>query len=139
MYVGLLLSITGQALLSYAEHCLGSDPASVALVGCSQTREPVSLTFSDLAEQVRRARNGLHRLGVIAGDRVAARDRRQPGRTAPGTRPHRTRAGGSAHQYRQEARGARRTDPAEVISRDSLDDPDILEPYVSFARRHSSA
>jgi acetoacetyl-CoA synthetase len=60
------------ATLNYAEHCLGADPASVALVGCSQTREPVSLTFGDLAEQVRRARNGLRRLGVTAGDRVVA-------------------------------------------------------------------
>lgn len=30
-------------------------------------------------------------------------------------------------------------DATEVTSRNSLDDPDILEPYVSFARRHSSA
>lgn len=60
------------ATLNYAEHCLGSDPASVALVSYSQTREPVSLTFADLAEQVRRARNGLRGLGVTAGDRVVA-------------------------------------------------------------------
>ena len=38
----------------------------------SQTRDPVSLTFGELREQVARARAGLLRLGVGPGDRVAA-------------------------------------------------------------------
>ena len=44
----------------------------MAVVGRSQTRAPVELTFGDLREQVARARAGLQRLGVGPGDRVVA-------------------------------------------------------------------
>ncbi|MDT3444542.1 acetoacetate--CoA ligase [Pseudofrankia sp. BMG5.37] len=62
------------ATLNYAEHCFATaDRAdSLAVLGYSQTRPPVELTFGELAEQVRRARAGLRRLGVGLGDRVAA-------------------------------------------------------------------
>jgi acetoacetyl-CoA synthetase len=42
----------------------------VAVVGYSQTRERVTLTFGQLREQVRLARAGLRALGVGRGDRV---------------------------------------------------------------------
>ena len=62
------------ARLNYAEHIVGrSFPAQdVAVVARSQTREPMTLTFGDLTEQVARARAGLQQLGVGRGDRVAA-------------------------------------------------------------------
>ncbi len=62
------------ARLNYAEHMLGTDDdlGSVAVVARSQTRDPFELTFADLREQVARARAGLQRLGVGAGDRVVA-------------------------------------------------------------------
>ena len=62
------------ARLNYAEHMVGldEDAADVALVAVSQTRAPVELTFSELREQVARARAGLQRLGVGPGDRVVA-------------------------------------------------------------------
>jgi acetoacetyl-CoA synthetase len=47
----------------------GSD---VAIVGRSQTRDRIELTWDDLVDQVGRARAGLQRLGVGPGDRVAA-------------------------------------------------------------------
>ena len=63
------------ARLNYAEHALR--PATdrgdeVALVGVSQTRDRSELTWGELVEQVARARDGLIRLGVVSGDRVAA-------------------------------------------------------------------
>lgn len=60
------------ATLNYAEHCLGQpeDADSTAVIGYSQTREPIRLTFAELTEQVRRARAGFRRLGVGPGDRV---------------------------------------------------------------------
>jgi acetoacetyl-CoA synthetase len=63
-----------RARLNYAEHCLGrpEDADRVAVVAVSQTRERQELTFADLADQVRRVRAGLRRLGVGPGDRVAA-------------------------------------------------------------------
>lgn len=62
------------ATLNYAQHCFGTqdDAESIAVTAYSQTRAPVQLTFADLAEQVRRARDGLRRLGVQRGDRVVA-------------------------------------------------------------------
>ena len=62
------------ATLNYAEHCFGAqeDAGTTAVVAVSQTREEIELTFAELAEQVRRARAGLQRLGVGRGDRVAA-------------------------------------------------------------------
>ncbi|HEU4421072.1 MAG TPA: acetoacetate--CoA ligase [Pilimelia sp.] len=63
------------ATLNYAEHVLrmpGLGDADPAVIAYSQTREPITLTAAELREQVRRARAGLRRLGVTAGDRVAA-------------------------------------------------------------------
>ncbi|GGU24509.1 acetoacetate--CoA ligase [Nocardioides albus] len=61
------------ALLNYAEHALGTDADldRVAVLGRSQTRDDVELTFGDLRDQVARARAALARLGVRRGDRVA--------------------------------------------------------------------
>jgi acetoacetyl-CoA synthetase len=63
------------ATLNYAEHLVtgtaGAGPGPVVLAR-SQTRGPIDLTATDLAEQVGRARTGLVRLGVVRGDRVVA-------------------------------------------------------------------
>jgi acetoacetyl-CoA synthetase len=62
--------------LNYAEHLLGrdddGDPNASAIVAYSQTRDPIELSFGELRDQVARARVGLARLGVRAGDRVVA-------------------------------------------------------------------
>jgi acetoacetyl-CoA synthetase len=47
-------------------------PGETAVVAHSQTRGPVTLTWSELAEQVARCAEGLRRLGVGQGDRVVA-------------------------------------------------------------------
>jgi acetoacetyl-CoA synthetase len=63
------------ARLNYAEHALraADDRADdVALVGVSQSRDRVALTWAELTDQVGRASAGLQRLGVGSGDRVAA-------------------------------------------------------------------
>jgi acetoacetyl-CoA synthetase len=60
------------ARLSYPQHALarrGDDPAIIAR---SQTRDPIELTWDELAGAVARAQAGLARLGVRPGDRVAA-------------------------------------------------------------------
>jgi acetoacetyl-CoA synthetase len=61
------------ARLNYAEHALraGADDG-VALVGVSQSRGRVELTWGELRDQVARARAGMQQLGVGEGDRVAA-------------------------------------------------------------------
>jgi acetoacetyl-CoA synthetase len=62
------------ATLNYAEHAVGTDADTdrVAVLGRSQTRDPVELTFGELRDAVARARAGLERLGVGPGDRVVA-------------------------------------------------------------------
>jgi acetoacetyl-CoA synthetase len=62
------------ARLNYAEHLVGTDEDRdrVAVLGRSQTRPPVALTFGELRERAGRVRAGLERLGVGRGDRVVA-------------------------------------------------------------------
>jgi acetoacetyl-CoA synthetase len=62
------------ASLNYAEHLVGRDEdlGRTAVIGRSQTRPPVELTFAELREQAGRIRAGLQRLGVSRGDRVVA-------------------------------------------------------------------
>ncbi|MBV9197137.1 MAG: acetoacetate--CoA ligase [Solirubrobacterales bacterium] len=62
------------ARLNYAEHLIGRDEDldRIAVIGRSQTRPEVTLTFGELREQAARARAGLQRLGVKRGDRVVA-------------------------------------------------------------------
>ena len=52
--------------------CSSATATRVAVVARSHAREPFELTFDELREQVARARAGLQRLGVGAGDRVVA-------------------------------------------------------------------
>lgn len=61
------------ATLNYAEHAVapaGVAAHDVAVVAYSQTRDPVTWTWGELADHVARARAGLRRLGVRRGDRV---------------------------------------------------------------------
>jgi acetoacetyl-CoA synthetase len=64
--------------LNYAEHAVGllddpdQDAGEVAVLGYSQTRDRVELTWGQLREQVARARAGLQQLGIGRGDRVVA-------------------------------------------------------------------
>lgn len=60
------------ATLNYAEHALrlGADD-EVAIVAHSQTRAAIELTRGELREEVARVSEGLRRLGVGPGDRVA--------------------------------------------------------------------
>jgi acetoacetyl-CoA synthetase len=62
------------ATLNYAEHAVGrpEDGDQVAVLGYSQTRDRVELTWDQLRDQVARARAGLAHLGVGRGDRVVA-------------------------------------------------------------------
>jgi len=62
------------ARLNFAEHLLGDDADAerVAVVAHSQTRDPLTLTFGEVREQVARARAGLARLGVRPVDRGGA-------------------------------------------------------------------
>ncbi|WP_406059516.1 acetoacetate--CoA ligase [Micromonospora sp. NBC_00860] len=63
------------ATLNYAENVLrmpGRADDDPVVISRGQTRAPVTLTAGELREQVRRVSAGLRRLGVTAGDRVAA-------------------------------------------------------------------
>jgi acetoacetyl-CoA synthetase len=63
------------ATLNYAEHELalpGRAGTDVVVVAHSQTRGPLELTGDELRDAVGRCREGLVRLGVRRGDRVAA-------------------------------------------------------------------
>ena len=63
------------ARLNWAEHCLrltGRGDDDVVLVARSQTRDRIAMTARELRDEVARVRNGLARLGVGPGDRVAA-------------------------------------------------------------------
>jgi acetoacetyl-CoA synthetase len=63
------------ASINYAEHVLRAGEGradDVAIVARSQSRGRVELSWAELADEVARARVGLRRLGVGAGDRVAA-------------------------------------------------------------------
>jgi acetoacetyl-CoA synthetase len=62
------------ARINYAEHLVGRDEDAdrVAILGQTQTRPDVQLTFGELRDQVARVRAGLQRLGVGKGDRVVA-------------------------------------------------------------------
>jgi acetoacetyl-CoA synthetase len=63
------------ARINYARQLLdfrGVTPDDTAVIGISQTRPELSLTFAELVQQVARARNALAELGVRRGDRVVA-------------------------------------------------------------------
>lgn len=62
----------GGARLNYAEHVLADHGGEVALLTRSPLREPGSVTYEELRDQVARARRGLSELGVGEGDAVAA-------------------------------------------------------------------
>lgn len=56
--------------LNYAEHALLGDDEQVAILGRSQTRPDVELTWGELRDRVARLRTRLRELGVGPGDRV---------------------------------------------------------------------
>jgi acetoacetyl-CoA synthetase len=60
------------ATLNYAEHALRRRDEHTALVFRCESGERSELSYRELCEQVGRARAGLVRLGIGAGDRVAA-------------------------------------------------------------------
>jgi acetoacetyl-CoA synthetase len=63
------------ARINYARQLLdfrGVTADDTAVIGVSQTRPELSLTFAELVQQVARARNALAELGVRRGDRVVA-------------------------------------------------------------------
>lgn len=58
--------------LNYAEHCLAGPDDEVVLISHSEVRDRQEFTRAELRRGVGRVRAGLERLGVQAGDRVAA-------------------------------------------------------------------
>jgi acetoacetyl-CoA synthetase len=59
--------------LSYAEHLFGAaQPGEVAIVHASESQPLAEVTWEELADRVARCAEGLRRLGVGRGDRVAA-------------------------------------------------------------------
>ncbi len=68
------------ARLNYTEHSLGGEDQAddIAVTAVSQTREDVTLTFSELRDEVARVRAGLEELGVGSGDRVVGYLPNQP-------------------------------------------------------------
>jgi acetoacetyl-CoA synthetase len=61
------------ATLNYARDVLAGGPDDhLAIIGESQSRERVEMTFAELRRDVARLAEGLHSLGVRKGDRVAA-------------------------------------------------------------------
>ncbi len=60
------------ARLNYAEHALTRRDGHPALIAHSETGPPVVITYVELAERVAALAEGLRRIGVNKGDRVAA-------------------------------------------------------------------
>lgn len=60
------------ARLNYAERALARTGSDSAVIGRSETVDPIDWSWDELHVQVARARAGLVRLGVGRGDRVAA-------------------------------------------------------------------
>ncbi len=60
------------ARLNYAEHALRGPDARTAIIGRTEHRPEVRLTYGELRRRVAEVAEGLRRLGVRAGDRVAA-------------------------------------------------------------------
>jgi len=62
------------ATLNYAANALrtaATDPARIAVIACDEAGNRATLSYGDLAAEVRRVRAGLKALGVTKGDRVA--------------------------------------------------------------------
>ncbi len=60
------------AELNYVTHALGRQDEHLAVIAASEGRDPVSLTYGDLARQTAAVAAALRRLGVGRGDRVVA-------------------------------------------------------------------
>jgi acetoacetyl-CoA synthetase len=60
------------ARLNYAEHALAHPGDHPALIARSETGPPVTMTYEQLADAVAAVAEGLRRMGVKKGDRVAA-------------------------------------------------------------------
>jgi acetoacetyl-CoA synthetase len=58
--------------LNYAEHALRYRDRGVAVIARTEDGHRTAVTYEELADRVARAREGLRRLGVVRGDRVAA-------------------------------------------------------------------
>ena len=58
--------------LNYAARALAKTGAGSAIIGRSETVDPIDWSWDELHEEVARVRAGLERLGVCHGDRVAA-------------------------------------------------------------------